>query len=103
MKTKLIGSFLTCQMKVKVYKTDAELFDEQLYVYKTTVRNKTINGRKGGIYFGTKKQMITFLRPYGKPAESLLVEKLGAKLYRARFTLEDSQEAHLETKDTIGQ
>lgn len=102
MKTKLIGSFLTCQMKVKVYKTDIELFDEQLYVCKTTVRNKTINGRKGGIYFGTKKQMITFLRPYGKPAEAMLL-KLGAVMYRARFTLEDSAEAHLEAEDDIGQ
>lgn len=101
MKTKLIGSFLTCQMKVKVYKTDIELFDENLYVYKTSVRNKTINGRKGGVYFGTKKQIITFLRPYGKPAEALLL-KLGAVFYRARFTLEDSQEAHLEGDDSIG-
>lgn len=103
MKTKLIGSFLTCQMKVKVYKTDIELFDEQLYVCKTTVRNKTINGRKGGIYFGTKKQMITFLRPYGKPAEAMLTQKFDAVMYRARFTLEDSEEAHLEVEDGIGQ
>lgn len=90
MKTKLIGSFLTCQMKVKVYKTDIELFDEQLYVCKTTVRNKTINGRKGSVRFGNRTQIISLLKAYGRIADGTLTLLDRAK--PERFCLEDAGE-----------